>query len=62
MGGGDACGRFHWGLLWSSLEPRRAVVGCGHAYGRRQWGLRWNPVPDMGPRDATLGGGGRIRA
>ena len=49
LGGGDACGRQHWGLRWSSLWGHETCEGCaevgvGDACGRQHWGLRWNSL------------------
>eukprot|EP00959_Pyramimonas_sp_CCMP1952_P259435 5424178-Pyramimonas_sp.AAC.1 len=45
-----ACGRWRWGLRWSSLrghetcEGRVEVGVVADACGRRHWGLRWSSL------------------
>ena len=46
---GDACGRSHWDLRWSSLRghetfQRCAAICVADACGRPHWDLRWNSL------------------
>ena len=68
MGARDACGRWHWGLRWSSLWGRETCEGCAKMGGGAMRALPLGPSVEL-PYGATnrLRGvpkkaGGRMRA